>query len=268
MSYNRRKPKRHIRKGLLPVTALVCVLIAGVILLVNSGKKKERTEITAAPAVETASPSPSPTPLVGEVNGVLQAPFNDVNSVLVIANKKHHLPDGYEPSDLRTLNVTEGSGYYLRDEAATALENMFAAALKDGVTLLPASAYRSQAYQEPLYNGYVQQYGKDEADTISSRPGYSDHQTGLAIDIADHDRATVFTADMENTPEGKWLYEHAHEYGFVLRYPKGKDAITGYTFEPWHYRYIGVQNATDIWNVSPDETIEEYYGISGGDYAD
>lgn len=190
----------------------------------------------------------------------------NTDSLLVVANKKNALPDGYEPDDLRVVNTLNTNNWKMREEAATALETMFAAASEDGITLVACSGYRSQAYQVTLYNSYVSKYGRDEADTISSRPGYSDHQTGLAMDIGDHDQATVFSSAMENTPEGQWLYEHAHEYGFILRYPKGKDDITGYTFEPWHYRYIGVEDATNLYNISPDYTLEEYLGVDGGDY--
>lgn len=195
---------------------------------------------------------------------------NDVvdnyTDILYVANKKHALPYDYEPADLRTVNVESSANWQMRDEAATALENMFAAASDDGITLVACSGYRSAEYQDQLYSGYVQSYGTEVADSISSRPGYSDHQTGLAMDIGDHDQETVFTADMENTPEGKWLYKHAHEYGFILRYPKGKESVTGYAFEPWHYRYVGSTAANEMYKISPDETLEEYLDVSGGDY--
>ena len=186
--------------------------------------------------------------------------------ILYVANKKHSLPYDYEPSDLRTVNVNSSADLQMRDEAASALEDMFAAASKDGITLVACSGYRSAVYQDQLYSGYVNSYGTEVADSISSRPGYSEHQTGLAMDIGDHDQSTVFTADMENTSEGEWLYRNAHLYGFVLRYPKGKENITGYSFEPWHYRYVGVETATAMYNISPDETMEEYFGVTGGDY--
>ena len=197
----------------------------------------------------------------------LSAEFSDPYSLLVVANKKYALDYYFEPSDLRVVNATGNRTHYLRDCAASALETMFAAAAQEGITLVTCSSYRSASYQASLYNNYVAMYGTATADTISARPGYSDHQTGLAADIGDHDQATVFTQAMENTVEGQWLYAHAHEYGFILRYPKGKEWITGYSFEPWHYRYVGVDYATAIYNVSPDCTLEEYFGIEGGDYA-
>lgn len=197
----------------------------------------------------------------------LSAEFSDPYSLLVVANKKYALDYYFEPTDLRVVNATGNRTHYLRDCAASALESMFAAAAQEGITLVTCSSYRSASYQASLYNNYVAMYGTATADTISARPGYSDHQTGLAADIGDHDQATVFTQAMENTVEGQWLYAHAHEYGFILRYPKGKEWITGYSFEPWHYRYVGVEYATAIYNVSPDCTLEEYFGIEGGDYA-
>lgn len=197
----------------------------------------------------------------------LSGEFSDPYSLLVVANKKYALDYYFEPTDLRVVNATGNRTHYLRDCAASALESMFAAAAQEGITLVTCSSYRSASYQASLYNNYVAMYGTATADTISARPGYSDHQTGLAADIGDHDQATVFTQAMENTVEGQWLYAHAHEYGFILRYPKGKEWITGYSFEPWHYRYVGVEYATAIYNVSPDCTLEEYFGIEGGDYA-
>lgn len=197
----------------------------------------------------------------------LSGEFSDPYSLLVVANKKYALDYYFEPTDLRVVNATGNRTHYLRDCAASALESMFAAAAQEDITLVTCSSYRSASYQASLYNNYVAMYGTATADTISARPGYSDHQTGLAADIGDHDQATVFTQAMENTVEGQWLYAHAHEYGFILRYPKGKEWITGYSFEPWHYRYVGVDYATAIYNVSPDCTLEEYFGIEGGDYA-
>lgn len=193
--------------------------------------------------------------------------FTDVNSLLLLANKKHRLPVGYAPSDLTVPNVAMNyAGTTLRAEAAGALERMFAAARNAGVVLRLGSGFRSEEYQRTLYNGYVAQYGVAVADTISSRPGYSDHQTGLAADISDHDGRTYLTEAMENTAEGRWLRDHAHEYGFIMRYPKGKQAITGYAYEPWHFRYVGVDTATAIYNVDVWYTFEEYFGVEGGDY--
>jgi LAS superfamily LD-carboxypeptidase LdcB len=245
---------------LIILSVIICVI------LLNSKHAGESDSSASASVTETEEATASAT---ATVDPETDSRFFDTDSLLIIANKTHKLPDGYEPSDLRAVTCNAAyDGIQMRDEAATALEKMFAAALEDGVTLRAQSGYRSQSYQEQLYNSYAEKDGTEEADTYSSRAGYSDHQTGLAMDIADHDGATVFSAAMKDTPEGEWLYQHAHEYGFVERYPEGKESITGYTFEPWHYRYVGVDTATAVYSVSPDETLEEYFGISGGDYAE
>ncbi len=280
-----KKRKRKLKvKNLLILLLILAVLIGLIVLLVTKlfGNKAPAPASSAEPSSEqipetspeptptpTAEPTPTPTPEPGETGGVLKEEFTDTDSLLLLANKKHRLPEGYAPEDLAYTEVpTADSQVVMRYEAAVALENMCAAAYEEGITLVPASGFRSEELQAELYNGYVEQYGTERADRISSRPGYSDHQTGLAADIADHDWSTVFTQDMENTPEGIWLKDHAHEYGFIMRYPKGKEEITGYAYEPWHFRYIGVEAATAIWSVDPFYTFEEYYGVSGGDYAD
>lgn len=250
------------------VLFLVVIGLAGYLFFGKDNKKEEETADTNTKVKETATPEPTATPYVGEVNGVLNPEFTDTDSLLLLANKKHPLPEGYAPDDLVIPDVeTNGNTVYMRQEAADALKEMFTAAASDGVTLLAGSGYRSEDYQRTLYNGYVQQYGVETADTISSRPGYSDHQTGLALDISDHDGATYLRQDMENTPEGQWLKDHAHEYGFIMRYPKGKQDITGYAYEPWHFRYVGKEWSEKIYSKGEFESFEEYFNVSGGDYA-
>ena len=125
------------------------------------------------------------------------------------------------------------------------------AARKEGLSLLCVSAYRTEDYQRGLYNSRVNSAGKEYADSYSARPGHSEHQTGLAVDI------NSTSGTFEYTDEFKWMVKHGHEYGFILRYPKGKEWITGYAYEPWHYRYVGEEVA----KIIHDENItyEEYY---------
>jgi D-alanyl-D-alanine carboxypeptidase len=180
-------------------------------------------------------------------------------SLKVVVNKKHpNEPLDYVPPDL----VEIGNGYRLRSEAAEAYKTMSTAAAAAGHTLVPVSAYRSYDTQVGVYNNWVAQLGQAEADIQSARPGYSEHQTGLAVDFN-----TVYPADrFENHPAGQWLAANSWQYGFVLRFPSGKQSITGYIFEPWHYRYIGVEAATDMHNKGVT-TLEEYFNVTGGDYA-
>ncbi len=192
--------------------------------------------------------------------------FYDTDSILVIANKKHALPAGYEPTDLVRPKVDMLNECFIRSLAASALEEMFAAAEADGVHLVLGSGYRAETLQRQLYDKYVTQYGREAADSFSSRPGFSDHQTGLAVDISDHDARNYLTEEFENTPEGQWLIQHAYEYGFIMRYPRGKEEITGITYEPWHYRYVGQEAAADIYNGGSWYAMEEYCDVEGGTY--
>ncbi|NBK97247.1 MAG: DUF5011 domain-containing protein [Erysipelotrichia bacterium] len=171
------------------------------------------------------------------------------SDITVLINKQNKLPDGYSPSDL----VSIGGNHYLRSEAASSLNQMRQDANNQGIPLNVVSSYRSQAYQTNLYNSY---YAKDpvNAPYYSALPRTSEHELGLAIDVS-YDYA--LHADLHNTALGQWLDAHAHEYGWILRYPYGKTNITGYTFEAWHYRYVGTALATQL--KSSGLTMEEYY---------
>lgn len=138
---------------------------------------------------------------------------------------------------------------------------MVAAAKSQGVTLSILSAYRSYSYQSTLYNNYVKRDGKAAADRYSARPGHSEHQTGLAFDFGGTTTKHNFESSYADTKEGKWLAANAQKYGFILRYPKGKEHITGYMFEPWHFRYVGSGEAPKI--KSTGKTLEEYLGVKG-----
>ncbi len=126
----------------------------------------------------------------------------------------------------------------MRAEAAKALEKLFAAAQKDGVKLYGVSAYRSYATQKALFNNYVRTQGQQHALQYSAQPGTSEHQTGLAIDVSSPSVNFGLEESFGQTPEANWLAEHAPAYGFIIRYPKGKESVTGYNYEPWHVRYV------------------------------
>ena len=173
----------------------------------------------------------------------------DPYDTLVLVNKFYALPSGIEPKSL--VNI---EGQKMTPEAADAMEKMVSDLRKEGLKIILQSGYRSEDTQYYLYNRYVNNYGKEEADTFSARPNHSEHQTGLAMDLSiDGTLSEAF----ENTEQFKWLNENAHKYGYILRYKKDKVYMTGYTYEPWHYRYVGVEVATIIKNE--DLTFEEYY---------
>ncbi len=175
------------------------------------------------------------------------------DSLTVLVNKYHLLSADYVP-ELESVGAGYGSGS-LRPQAADAFRAMADAARADGISLRSVSAYRSYDRQESIYRRYLSQDSQSSVDTYSARPGSSEHQTGLALDI----NVASLKAHFEDTPAYAWLVEHCAEFGFVLRYPQGKESITGYQFEPWHYRYVG----REIAQVCMDQnlTLEEYFAL-------
>jgi len=148
----------------------------------------------------------------------------------------------------------------MRKEAAKALEQLFAAAKADGVALAGVSAYRPYGYQKALFHRYVQKDGLEKARMYSAVPGTSEHETGLAVDVAGIDGKCAATSCFAGTQEAIWLASHAQDYGFIIRYPKGKEDITGYIYEPWHLRYVGSEAAQAI--SEKEITLEEYLGVA------
>ncbi|WP_147534768.1 M15 family metallopeptidase [Bacillus marasmi] len=183
-------------------------------------------------------------------------------AIAVLVNKYFKLPENYAPQDLVPANIPFISSATtekrkLRSEAATAIAELFAGAKDQGIHLLGVSGYRSHATQVSLFNHYVQQDGYEKARTYSAVPGTSEHETGLAIDVTGSDGRCPAQDCFGGTVEAEWLQTHAAEYGFIIRYPKGKDSITGYKYEPWHLRYVGKQIASDVMNKNT--TLEEYF---------
>lgn len=171
-------------------------------------------------------------------------------SLLVIVNKHHSLnPLDFVPTDL-VEPALPGSHdpVLLRSEAAAALERMLAAANAENVHITVKSSYRSHAKQQDLYNGYVADKGVAATEATSARPGFSEHQTGLALDIGDADAGSScdFSVCFADTPAGQWVAAHAAEHGFVIRYLPGEETVTGYSAEPWHLRYLGAAVAQDM----------------------
>lgn len=190
-------------------------------------------------------------------NGLVS--HNNQNSVDVIVNKSHCLsPINFAPSDLVSID-----GFLLSAKAATHMSDMFAAAAAAGAPLSFTSTYRSFDDQVATYSGWTKNNGSTQlADTVSARPGYSEHQTGLAADLKAGGCALECFA---TTPQYAWLQVHAADYGFIQRYYAGSESITGYSAEPWHYRYVGNDIAKDM-KVKGFKTLEQYWNISGGDY--
>ncbi|WP_047980972.1 D-alanyl-D-alanine carboxypeptidase family protein [Ornithinibacillus contaminans] len=180
---------------------------------------------------------------------------------LALVNKQHALPEDYIPSDLvipdvRFPFVEDVPKKQMRKVAAEALEKLFADADAEGLDLFAQSGYRSYARQDVLFASYVSVNGEEEANNFSAKPGESEHQTGLSIDVTSPHVNYELVIEFGDTEEGKWLKKHAAKYGFIIRYPEGKEDITEYQYEPWHIRYVGVKAATEIMNRGI--TLEEY----------
>lgn len=177
----------------------------------------------------------------------------------MLVNKYYYLSEDYVPDDLVTVSQTyswgEAGSQRVREIVYNAFLDMWNVANDAGYYLMINSSYRTYQDQESVYNNYRNTSGQTYADSIAARPGYSEHQTGLAIDI--FSRTNTNSATFANSAEAAWLKENAHKFGFILRYPEGKEDITGTTYEAWHYRYVGVDIATYIYEH--DITFDEYY---------
>jgi len=183
----------------------------------------------------------------------IQAPaenFEDPSNVWTLVNKGRGLPTEYVPNGLIVPTVSVKAGVALDKQVRNTLDapltDMFAAAQAAGHSLMVGSAYRSAPYQDMLFKTYVAQSGYELADKYSAHPGFSEHQTGLAVDLSTTSQQCFLSECFIDTEDGQWLADNAYKYGFTLRYLKGKEAITGYNFEPWHYRYVGVSLATAL----------------------
>jgi D-alanyl-D-alanine carboxypeptidase len=218
----------------------------------------ESPEIAASGIAATPRPaSPSPTPASSSI--VL-----DPAALTVAVNKQRALPTSYTPANLVVPNVPLRANAttmqsHLRADAAAALEQLFAGARAEGLHLALISGYRSAAYQTTVYNSAVRSVGQAAADQAVARPGHSEHQTGLAADIGRTDDACDIAACFGDTAEGRWVAAHAPDYGFIVRYPAGRESLTGYQYEPWHMRYVGPDAARAL--TTANQILEEYLGL-------
>ncbi len=192
--------------------------------------------------------------------------IDEPGSLWWIVSRERPLPDGYEPSNLEVPDTqlrlaATAEQMQLRGTVATATEAMFAAAQSDGIELVFGSGYRSESLQAQFYNSYVARDGQEAADRYSAHPGTSEHQTGLAFDVTSLSGACHLEICFEDLPEGQWVQDNAHDYGFIIRYLDGKENITGYQYEPWHLRYVGEELANELHENG--QTMEEFFGLTG-----
>ncbi len=256
------KKKKTIRltniiAGLLAF--FVCLLFLSLYAFSNRDAIAEKAAEKAAANVIVKTPdetTPAPTALPDELI--------NTSSKLILIDKTHNLPADYVPANLTTPYLNSSADVIeLEEECAEHAKAMKKAAEEAGVQLIVSAGYVDYSTQQDMYEGMVNLIGEAKTALRLPKAGYSEHQTGLAIDFTyDASITQPSNEDFENSDTGKWLYEHAHEYGFILRYPKDKESITGYSYQPWHYRYVGKETADAMYAVSPDYTFEEYYGIA------
>ena len=208
--------------------------------------------------METPTPTPTPTPTFDKT----LLSIDDPASLWVVVDKLRPLnPADYAASDLVDVPIPYVYAPKLRAEPAAKIVELFAAfTAETGLEMQAQSAYRSYNAQVGTYNGWVAKLGQAGADQTSARPGFSEHQTGLAIDISAKPAKCSLDQCFADTPQGQWLAEHAWEYGFILRYPNGLTNITGYEFEPWHYRYVGLELAKEYHDTGA-ATLEDFFGL-------
>ena len=276
------KKKKLKKRAKKIFSILICFLIIILIIVILPNKKEEKKELTPEQkqvnklkkvpyykkeyknrylSYQKENKDLSIEDIVTHVNIGLDNPYytntkpsTNLNTELILVNKYNYVTENYVPENLQPLNTSYArSGMQLVDVAKEAFESMSEDAKKEGMNIIAMSSYRSYDYQVNLYNNYVKTDGKEAADTYSARPGYSEHQTGLAVDV--YNLELPYTS-FEETEEFNWMQENAYKYGFILRFPKDKVDITGYQYEAWHYRYVGKEEAKYIHNHNM--TLEEY----------
>ncbi len=234
---------------------LILFLFVVIALAACSGNM---ASVANKPIEQTEQPSKESSPTKEQTGQPGNGSSSGYSDLLVHLNKSHALPPDYVPPGL--VHVTGVSatrdGMTLRDTVLEQLREMFIAAGNEGLELVVLSAYRSYQEQQQIYGREVAQNGEALASTLVARPGHSEHQLGTTVDITSPTIGYTLSQDFQNTPEGKWLGENAHRFGFVMSYPEGKEQVTGYAYEPWHFRYVGIEVATEIKKLKI--TLEEY----------
>lgn len=247
---------------------LLALLLAALLLCAACSTAAAGTPMqTVSPAVEqtpeptpvptpTPIPTPAPTPTPEPTPTPVPTPEPTPEHVFTVVDGATYI-DGVLIVN-KTYPITQEYPLHcFAPEAEAAYQQMKQAAAAEGIRLIERTSYRSFMQQTIIYNNYVKEHGQEAADRFSARPGYSEHHTGLAIDL--NSLETAFG----ETPEGIWLATHCAEYGFIIRYPKDSEEITGYIYEPWHVRYVGIELAQKLYLGDGDFlTLEEYFGIT------
>jgi len=257
-----RGPSPRVRRNRRIATVIVVVVVIAAIVgafFLFAPKGTPVAEPSDTPSV-TPSSTPTPTPTPTPTFPLDQFSIDDPASPWLVVNKTRPLnPQDYAPGDLTPLNIP-GDGQ-LRAEAAGHMQELLAAyTAETGLQMKSLSTYRSYSRQVDVYNGWVSSLGQEGADLTSARPGYSEHQTGWAMDLGAVPAQCDLDQCFAQTSQGAWLAAHSWEYGFIIRYPDGYTPITGYEYEPWHVRYVGLALAAEMHNTGV-MTLEEMFDL-------
>jgi len=300
--YNRKKSSGSL--GAVALIVLAAMVLSSVIGVAMGNTETGKTPVPSGTPSNTVDPSGTPSGNNGETvpqNGADPEPAKEPtakekalsgqdftidpatgmakeikvvdDNYTILVNRTHPLAQSYKPDDMVTVKyVVSGVGKkgetdQLRKVAADAFEAMVEAAAQQEINIKMRTGFRSYEYQKDrLYDPEVKNKGQAEADKATARPGHSEHQTGLALDVGGESQKYALSYEFGETKEGKWVAEHCHEFGFIIRYVDGTKKepgkLTGYVFEPWHIRYVGVDVATEMYELGGGKlTYEEYLGI-------
>lgn len=267
------KDKKRFIISVASLAVLLVIIIVMLIIRINTQPKtiqasEETQQTLVAEPQNTATEAATTTTETDQaIEAVVlpeasQTKVSEASSegITQVVNKNHSIASDFVPNDLVWVDLPSTRDTQLRGVAATALTGLFSAAKTAGLELYCCSGYRSYETQAGLYQWNVDTYGVAGAELVSARPGMSEHQMGLAMDVTSASAGFDLLESFGSLPEGQFIKENAHTYGFIVRYPQGKTNITGYAYEPWHLRYVGVDAATDMYNSG--KTMEEYYGVN------
>lgn len=239
-------------KKIVIITAILVVISGGIAAFIYFANQQAHQA-----GQQTSQPQP-------QGFDTSQHSIDTPGSLWWIVNKERPMALDYTPPNLvvpeiklRWAPIAESM--HVSQSIVSALESLYKSSRDAGFDMMLISGYRSAQTQKELYDGYVSSLGKAEADRFSAPPGTSEHQTGLVVDWGRSDNECELDACFGDTPEGKWLAAHAHEHGFIIRYPKGKESVVGYMYEPWHLRYVGPQLAAELYKTQL--TMEELFGL-------
>ncbi len=256
-----KKTKKTNRKHVLYFLIILVVVATGTLFYWQTDKSKSTSKL---PKLTNDSSSKSSSKSISSVKSQ-QFSIDEAASLWVVVNKGRTLPSTYVPNELINPDIpltssSSNENMKIRSDTAAALTELSQAARSSSIVLRLTSGYRSYSTQAALNASYAQSQGQAEADKTSAHAGHSEHQTGLAVDVEPLDGRCRLDVCFGDTPEGKWLVDNAHKYGFIIRYPKDKENMTGYSYEPWHLRYVGKELAEALYNSS--KTMEEYFGLN------